>query len=115
MRVLFFGDREWDEPLKVFEELQRYDPGLDTIVHGAARGADYQAGYLAEAMGFEVEEHPADWVRYGRSAGVMRNQEMLDSGIDEAVGFHHDIESSKGTADMKRRLDKAGVSNRIVT
>ncbi len=50
-------------------------------------------------------ECKADWANYGKGAGHIRNQQMLDSGIDLAIEFP----GGRGTADMRRRLDKAGV------
>ncbi len=56
-------------------------------------------------MGLEVERYPADWEQYGKAAGHIRNQQMLDSGVDIAVEFP----GGRGTADMRARLNKAGV------
>lgn len=78
---------------------------IPTIVHGAARGADTLAGMLAEQYGWNVEAHPADWDTHGRAAGVIRNQQMLDTGIDHVVAFP----GGRGTADMVRRAQRAGV------
>jgi hypothetical protein len=54
-------------------------------------------------------------MRYGRSAGVVRNKTMLESEhllhepIDLCISFHDDISASKGTRDMVTRIDKAGI------
>lgn len=39
-------------------------------------GADYLGEQYAKENGFEVEEYPADWERYGKSAGMIRNHQM---------------------------------------
>lgn len=49
-----------------------------TIIHGAARGADTLAGEWAESRGLKLKEFPANWTRYDKSAGSLRNKEMLD-------------------------------------
>jgi hypothetical protein len=75
------------------------------LVHGDAPGADTMAAEWANNIGLIVESHPADWKTHGRSAGPIRNQEMLDSGIDGVVAFP----GGNGTADMVHRATEAGV------
>lgn len=57
-----------------------------------------------------VEKYPADWEKYGKVAGPIRNQQMLDEGKPDVVyAFTDDLSNSRGTADMCRRANKAGV------
>ncbi|MFB6724898.1 hypothetical protein ACFCV3_32275 [Kribbella sp. NPDC056345] len=42
------------------------------------RGADAMAEMLWRAEGFEVLPVPADWRTYGKRAGFIRNQQMVD-------------------------------------
>ena len=61
-------------------------------------------------MGFRVESFPAKWDLYGRAAGPIRNQEMLDVGKPSlVVYFHSDLKDSKGTKDMVERATKSGI------
>lgn len=76
-----------------------------TVITGEARGADSIGTDFAIINWTDYEGHPADWKTHGKAAGFIRNQQMLDSGIDLAVQFP----GGRGTADMRRRLDKAGV------
>lgn len=46
------------------------------IVSGMARGVDLGAYHWAKTRGVAVVEAPALWEKYGRSAGMMRNQWM---------------------------------------
>ena len=46
------------------------------IVSGGARGADTLAIRYAKEKGLSYKEFPADWKRYGKSAGYIRNSEM---------------------------------------
>lgn len=80
-------------------------PSTAVLVHGAARGADSLAAALWESFGRPTEAHPADWDRHGKAAGPLRNQEMVDSGIDLLIAFP----GGRGTADMRRRAEAAGV------
>ena len=119
-KILVTGDREWDDIPRVVEVLQAYPPGT-ILVHGACRGADVTCAAVAEALGFIVRPYPADWVRYPRAAGPIRNQQMLteehhaDEPIDVCLAFHNHIEDSKGTADMLHRVDKAHIPSVVHT
>ena len=46
------------------------------IVSGGARGADSLAERYADERGYNKHIIPADWNRYGKSAGYRRNEEM---------------------------------------
>lgn len=120
MKVLVTGDRDWSDVERVAEVLQLLPSGT-VLVHGACRGADVTCALVAEQLGFEARPYPADWARYPRAAGPIRNQQMLDeehteeAPIDLCLAFHNDIERSRGTADMLRRVVKARIPHRVVT
>ena len=109
MRVLFCGDREWDDVQMIGEVLQKYNPKEDVIINGYARGADIIASILGKWMGFVVEDYPADWEKYKKAAGPIRNKEMLDTGLDKVNAFHDDLSRSKGTRDMVKIAGEAGI------
>lgn len=121
MRVLLVcGDRHWFDEALIEEEIRKAAP--DLVIHGAARGADYLAGKVARRLGIKVEEFRANWDKYGKAAGPIRNQEMLDALLDyrngnacvSALAFHSDIESSKGTKDMIRKLSLKSIDYVLV-
>lgn len=109
MRVLICGDRNWtaSEPIATLLSLC---PPDTVVIHGAARGADTIAGRLAAEFGFAVEPYPADWNKYGKAAGPVRNTLMLIKGKpDEVHAFHNDIDKSRGTRDMVQQARATGV------
>ena len=113
-RILVCGGRDFDDRElmgSVLNPLIRgYDGPDKTLVHGVAKGADSLAAEMWTTWGCPTEAHPADWKRYGKGAGPIRNQEMLDSGIDLVIAFP----GGRGTADMVRRARKAGIEVREV-
>ena len=48
------------------------------IVSGGAKGADAIGERYAKEKGFKIERYPADWEKYGRSAGPWRNKQMAE-------------------------------------
>lgn len=114
MRLLVCGDRDWTDREAIRRELVVLP--LDTVViHGAARGADQIANDAALVLGLRVVAFPADWKRYGRAAGVIRNQQMLDEGEpDRVYAFHDHINESRGTLDMVTRARRAGIPTTVL-
>lgn len=114
MRVIVCGSRTWaheDEVYRVLSGLERN--GL-TIIHGGARGADRMAHHWASQNEVKCEEYPADWNKHGRSAGPIRNRQMLDLGADMVIAFRSEGES-RGTDDMIRETKRRRIDLRVVT
>jgi YspA, cpYpsA-related SLOG family len=125
-RILVCGGRDFANPdaklpaevaedialmASVLYPIAQSEHGAEIIlVHGFAKGADTLAAEMWEGWGCPTEGHRADWRQYGKAAGPIRNQEMLDTGIDEVIAFP----GGKGTADMVRRAEKAGVPVRKI-
>ena len=67
------------------------------IISGCASGADAIGEQYAEENGFKVEKYPANWEKYGRSAGPIRNKQMAEI-TDYVICFWDG--KSKGTKSM---------------
>ena len=67
------------------------------IISGCARGADTLGLRYASENAFDVEEYPADWNKYGKKAGYVRNVEMAEN-ADALIAFWDG--KSKGTKHM---------------
>lgn len=78
-----------------------------TVVHGAVPGLDTLAGRIAASWGVTVEEHPADWDRYGRAAGHRRNAGMVALGAGVVLGFP--LGASPGTRGCVKMAGEAGI------
>ena len=107
-RLPVFGDRAWDDYAAVKREIKRRMP--DVVIEGEADGADSMARLAAEELGIRVLKFPAEWSKYGRAAGPIRNRQMLVEGQPtEAIGFHRNITKSKGSKNMLGQCEKRGV------
>jgi len=118
MRVLICGDRNWKRMDIIERELKKL-PADTLIIHGAARGADTLAKFVAERIGLKVindgKGFPAKWKIYGRGAGPIRNQQMIDEGKpDMVLAFHENINESRGTGDMVNRARGVGIKVEII-
>lgn len=81
------------------------------IVSGTARGADQLGERYAVERGFAVKKFPADWDRYGKSAGYKRNAQMAEY-ADAAVIFWDGI--SRGSMHMINLAKEKGLPVRVV-
>lgn len=111
MRILVTGSRDWDDEDCIYDALHPYLSGVDhTLVSGACpKGADEIASmiWLANAYKPSLEEHPADWNRFGKRAGFLRNAEMVNLGADVCLAFIKN--GSKGATMTADLAEKAGI------
>ena len=49
-----------------------------TIISGTAMGADRLGEMYAKEKGYDLKRCPANWNKYGKGAGYIRNSEMAD-------------------------------------
>jgi hypothetical protein len=114
-KILVTGSRDWSDITSIIETLKNYDKGT-ILIHGNCRGADIICATVGETLGFEIRSYPADWDTHGKSAGIIRNQLMIDNEnkidepIDLCIAFHNEIENSKGTKDCVSRVLKANIA-----
>ncbi len=79
---------------------------ITRVISGTARGADTYGEHIAAAEGWGVDCMPADWDRYGRRAGYIRNEEMAQ--VAKALIAVWDGES-KGTRHMINLAEQYGL------
>lgn len=100
-----FTDRAWLN--KVLDGLYADRPHWRCLVHGGATGADIMAEEWAVSRGLNTHCVHASWKAYGRAAGPLRNQLMLDTyPLALVVAFP----GGRGTLDMMSRAKQQGRS-----
>lgn len=106
MRILVCGGRDFSDSNLVSKVLNEYQSHNPTIIHGAAKGADSLANYWALDNADHIEAYPADWNKYGKRAGYIRNVQMLNEGKpDLVIAFP----GGKGTQMMINLAEGAGI------
>lgn len=112
-RLLICGDREWDDIESIRLFVLEVKPSV--IIQGMCRGADLLARQVAIEEDIPFEDYPADWEKHKKAAGPIRNSQMLKEGKPDRVGaFHDNIDKSRGTKDMIKKAEKAGVKVTLV-
>lgn len=111
-RVIIAGTRDF----KDYELLKSYcdymlsnkaDSGEEiVIISGGASGADALGEKYAKERGYSLRQFPAQWDKYGRQAGPMRNREMA-ANADALIAFWDG--KSRGTKNMINEAQKRGL------
>lgn len=85
----------------------------DTVlVSGGARGVDSVAEGAARERGLEVEIFPANWKKYGKRAGFLRNEDIVKA-ADKVYAFWDG--QSRGTRHTMELAKKAGKLEAVFT
>ena len=104
MKVLVCGGRSYHDANAVLHVLGGYP--ITHLIHGGARGADTLAARYALEANIPCTAFIAEWHKYGKSAGGIRNSRMLKEGQpDLVIAFP----GGAGTNDMVRKAVRAGV------
>ena len=107
MKLLVCGSRTYSDRDFMQKVIVKLDP--DVVIHGACRGADLMAKSIARELGIPDDPYPADWDRYDKAAGAIRNQRMLDEGRPDMIIAFFDGERTGGTMNMVKQARRAGV------
>ena len=107
MKAIVCGGRDFNDHEYLWSVMNQAKNwwNLTTIIHGGAKGADTHAGDWAKYRGLTVIKVPALWNLHGKSAGIIRNKEMLGLQPDVVIAF----KGGTGTENMITINRKAGV------
>lgn len=122
MKVLVCGSRDYHDRETLYFHMDGFafmKDGIELIIEGEAKGADTLAREWAEAVGIPVMKFPADWKKYGRAAGPIRNKQMLEKGKPDLViafplGEFDDPKHNRGTRDMVKQARAAGIKTIVI-
>lgn len=108
MRYLVCGGRNYSDKKSLFQTLSHAHAlkPATVLIHGGANGADSMAGEWAKWAGVEVIVFMADWKKYGKAAGPIRNTQMLDEGKPDAVIA---FAGGLGTTNMVKQARARGI------
>ncbi len=113
MKVIIAGGRDFDD----YDMLcQRVDRILSRqteieIVSGAAKGADKLGERYAEERGYNITRFIADWNRYGKRGGYIRNEDMANY-ADALILFWDGM--SKGSKHMLEIASEYDLKIRVI-
>ena len=104
MKVVIAGSRYFDDYKYVEKCVNESDIEISTIISGGAMGVDFSAIKYAKEYGIPLVIFNADWFRYGKAAGPIRNKKMAE--LCEALIAIKT--NGKGTQNMIKEAEKLG-------
>jgi hypothetical protein len=111
MKLAIVGSRTFDNKLLEIEYIHLLKTAYETlfgekieVISGGAKGADSLAEKAALVSEIPVKVYKPDWNKYGKSAGYIRNQQIIDV-CDMVLAFWDG--KSKGTKDTIQKAKKA--------
>lgn len=110
MRTIIAGCRNFYD-FSVFSKLIKTVPWKITqVVCGCAIGADTLGEHWGKITKIPISYFLADWEKYGRKAGVIRNKQMAEN-AEALVAFWDD--SSPGTRNMIKQASETGLQIKV--
>ncbi len=95
MKVAIIGSRKFSDYELLKRHLSKFDGLVKEIFSGGAAGVDTLAERFAKEKGIKMTVVKPDWSKFGKSAGVIRNKEIVEK-ADYCVAFWDGL--SKGTS-----------------
>jgi len=78
-KVAIIGSRTFDDYEQVKLVLAEYVDQIELVVSGGAKGADTLAERFAKDYSIPTQIFRADWNRYGKAAGHIRNKDIVNA------------------------------------
>lgn len=116
LKLVIAGGRDFNDYPLLVKELMTYADECGTeigisIVTGMANGADMLGFKFAKEYNVKCYEFPANWNKYGKSAGYKRNEEM-GRFADATIVFWDG--KSKGTKHMIDFMQQQGKPVKVI-
>lgn len=118
MTLAIVGSRSFDDYSlgylttdEFIKELSDIGIDIDRIVSGGAQGADKFGKQYAKSSNRNLTEHLAEWDKYGKSAGMIRNKDIIRD-ADCAIVFWDGV--SKGTKNSIEHIMSKNIPYKII-
>lgn len=105
MKTIIAGSRDIQNYVVVSALIAKSGFKISKVVCGTYWGVDLLGKRWAEENGIPVKEFPADWEKYGKSAGPRRNHAMARY-ADGLILIHH---GTTGSLDMLSKAERFGL------
>lgn len=106
MKVIIAGSRTINSITLVEQAIEESGFEITEVVSGKAEGVDKLGEFYAEKNDLYIKSFWADWHRYGKAAGPIRNRQMAEY-ADALIAIWDG--KSKGTLNIIKEANKKGL------
>jgi|3_EtaG_2_1085321.scaffolds.fasta_scaffold00247_15 hypothetical protein len=107
MKVIIAGGRNFHTYSVVKKAIEESGYPITEVVCGCADGVDSLGELWAKQNNIPISRFPADWNKFGRGAGPIRNQQMAEYAEGLIAVWNG---KSRGTGDMVTRANNEKLS-----
>lgn len=117
MKLAIVGTHQIDESEENYQRMRTIviqnmrGDRVSEIISGGAKGIDTMAERLAKEFKVPMKIFPAQWDKYGKAAGPIRNKDIIDS-CDECIAFPD--QASRGTINSIKLAARQEKVRRVV-
>lgn len=105
-KIVVAGGRTYTNTGMVFICLEKIVQKGDVIISGHAKGVDMMGELYAQKNNLACEIYPAEWDKYGRSAGPRRNEQMAQVADKVVVFWNFKSRGTKNMVEMAKKYKK---------
>lgn len=121
-RIIIAGSRKFNDYKKMLAVLDNLGIHLINsidpveIISGHASGADTLGERFAKAYKYPLKLFPAEWDKYGKAAGPIRNEQMAKyaAEADRGMLIAFPIGESRGTKNMIKLAKQYGLEVNVI-
>lgn len=79
MKTIIAGSRGLNNYLVLLNAIEKINWKITHVVSGTCQGADRLGERWARTNNISISRYSADWKRYGKKAGILRNVKMVEN------------------------------------
>ena len=110
MKLMICGSRSIYNASLIFSEINKCVQENNfqdiTVIEGEAKGVDTVARLWAERYSHSIESYPADWNKYGKAAGYIRNEIMVKACDFCLILWDGNSKGTKHDINLCKKLNK---------
>ena len=108
MKIAIVGSRSFNNYELLEKEAKKIllDDNNSEVISGGAKGADSLAKRFAIENNLKIIEFLPDWEKHGKSAGPIRNKQIVESSDFVLAFWDGESRGTKNSIDNAKRLNK---------
>lgn len=105
--LAIIGSRTFNDYAALLRIWEKYFEGnFDYVVSGGAAGVDSLGKLLAQEMRLDYVEFPPDWDKFGKAAGFIRNQDIINNCNAVLAIWQNNSKGTASSIELAKKMKK---------